>query len=245
MARDRAALKQERETFEERARSVTADPDMRSAKIDEEKSSLQRVLQDHRELEEEVSSLRLAHSTCAHGYRESARDFEIQSMIETRVIELKEELDTKTAELKRLQDKEAARKDDFDVSHEELCAILHGQRRSQNQQELPMVLGEGIENGSKDLAGMLKDLLTSHARGVNEAKIMKDRQRKLQEENELLQQRLANAEAQSSTDRLLVETALSRMEDCVDPGVRMLKIFFAKQETRRESKSQKESSTSK
>ena len=244
MARDRATLERERETFDERVRSVTADLDKRSAEIKEEKSSLQRALQDHRKLEAEVSDLRLAHSTCALGECESVKGFESQIRIEqNRMIELQEKLDTKTAELKRLQDKEATRNDDPNVSHEELCAIISRHRRSQDPQELPTVTEEGTEDGSENLARMLRDLLTSHAREVNEAKVAKERQRKLQEEIESLGQRLADAEAQNSTDRLVVETALSRMEGCVDSGIRILRSFFTKQKTHRDSGSQMESST--
>lgn len=240
MARFRATLELERETFNENVRSITADLHKRSAEIKEEKSSLQRALQDHRKLEAEASDLRLARSTCGLGECESAKGFESQSRIEhNRTTELQEKLDTQTAELKRLQDKEAARND------EDLCVILSRHRRSQNPQEFPTVTGKGTEDGSEDLTGMLRDLLTSHAREVNTAKIAKDRQRKLQEENELLEQRLANAEAQNSIDRLVVETALSRMEGCVDSGIRILKSFFTKQETHHDSGNQKESSTSK
>ena len=246
IARDRATLELERGTFDENVRSINADLEKRSAELDEEKSSLQRALQDHRKLEAEGSDSRLAHSTCALGECKSAKGFESQSRIEqNRMMELQEKLDTKTAELKHLQDKEATRNHGPDVSHDELCAILYHHRRSQNLQELPIAIGEGTEDGSENLAGMLRDLLTSHAQETNEAKFVKDRHRKLQEEIELLEQRLANAEAQNSTDRLVVETALSRMEGCVDPGIRILKSFFTKQETRRDSGSQRESSTSK
>lgn len=231
----------------------------RLAQMNEVESSLQRALQEQRKLEAEVSDSRLAHSTCALGECKSAKDFESQVRIEhNRVLELQEELDiktarlkrrqdredTKTAELKRLQDRETARKNGYDISREELCDILYRHWRSQNPQELPIVTGKGTEDRSEDLAEMFKALLTSHAREVNKAKFAKDRQRKLQEENELLEQRLANAEAQNSTDRLVVETALSRMEDCVDSGTRILRSFFTKQETHRDSGSQKESTAS-
>lgn len=240
MARDRATLEQEREAFDERVRNITVDLDKRSAKIDEEKSSHQRALQAHQE--SELDDWGWLWSVRAF---DSAELFESQSRIEENlVMELQEMLDIKTAELKRLQDKEATRKDDPDI-HEELCAILYRHRRSQNPQELPIVIGEWTEDGSENLAGMLRDLLTNHARGVNEIKVAKDRQRQLQEENELLEQRLANAEAQNSTDRLVVESALSRMEANVDSGVKILKSFFTKQEIHRESGGQKDSSTSK
>ena len=245
MARFRATLQRERETLNEDVGSITADLHKRSAEIKKEKSSLQRALQDHRKLEAEVSDLRLAHSTCALGECESAKGFESQSRSEqNRMMKLQEKLDTQTAELKRIQDEEATRNDYPDISREDLCAILYRHGRSQNTQELPTVTEEGTEDGSKNLARMLRDLLTSHAREVNEAKVAKERQRKLQEEIESLGQRLADAEAQNSTDRLVVETALSRMEGCVDSGIRILRSFFTKQKTHRDSGSQMESSTS-
>ena len=186
----------------------------------------------------------------AHAQSESTKVFESQVRIEhKRMMKLQEKLDTKTAELKHLQDVEASRKDNPDISHEELgvilCAMLHRYRRSQNPQELPIAIGEGTEDGSKKLAGMLRDFLMSHAREVNEAKAAKDRHRKFLEEYELLEQRLANAETQKSTDRLVVKTALSRMEGCMDSEVKMLKDFFRKHETHCEFGSQEESSTSK
>lgn len=75
---------------------------------------------------------------------------------------------------------------------------------------------------------MLRNVLTRHAQAVTEAKVAKDRQKAFQQENETLEQRLANAEAQNSTDRVIVGSALSRMEDCMDSGIRMLKLFFTK-----------------
>lgn len=92
---------------------------------------------------------------------------------------------------------------------------------------------------------MLKRLLTSHARAVTEARIAKDRQRVLQQANKNHSQRLANAEAQNSTDRVVVGSALLKVEGCVDTGIGMLRLFFLKQELRRGSGSQRESSASK
>lgn len=65
-------------------------------------------------------------------------------------------------------------------------------------------------------------------------KIAKDSQRVLQQENSFFEQRLVDAEAQNSNDRVVVEAALARLEGCVDAGIRMLKSFFTKQELRPE-----------
>lgn len=92
---------------------------------------------------------------------------------------------------------------------------------------------------------MLKRLLTSHARAVTEARIAKDRQRVLQQANKNHSQRLANAEAQNSAHRVVVGSALLKVEGCVDSEIRMLRLFFLKQELRRGSGSQRESSASK
>lgn len=67
IARDRATLERERESHDEHVRSVTTDLDMQSAEIEEEKSTLQKALQDNRELEEQLWEWRLAYVNCPIG----------------------------------------------------------------------------------------------------------------------------------------------------------------------------------
>lgn len=245
IARDRATLERERENFNEHVRRTTADLDKRSAEIEEEKSSLQIALQAHRALGGEAENTKLAEVRFDTEKHANAKSIESQAQIEHHMMELQEKLDIKAAELERLQDKVATKTDGPDVSHDDICAILYRHRRSQNPQTLPTVVGEETEDRSEDLAAMLRNLLTSHARAITKAKIADDRRRNCQQEVEILEQRLAKAEVQNSTDRVFVESALSRMEGCVDSGIRMLKSFFTKQEICRVSESQKESSTSK
>lgn len=73
---------------------------------------------------------------------------------------------------------------------------------------LSLVVGDRAEDDREDLAGMLRSLRTNYARAFTEAKMAKDRQRALQQENDLLKRRLASVEAQSLTSRVVVRSAL-------------------------------------
>lgn len=131
IARDRATLERERESHNEHVRSVTTDLDKRSVEIEEEKSNLQKALQDNRELGEELWEWRLAHVIGPVEKCKNEEDLESQSRIKhNNMVELQKMLDTKTAELQRLQDKEATGNNNSDISHDELYATLYRRRRS-------------------------------------------------------------------------------------------------------------------
>ncbi|KAF6229230.1 hypothetical protein HO133_007346 [Letharia lupina] len=183
---DRVTLEREWETYNEHVRSMTADPEKRSADMEEEKSTLQRALQTPRALERDVEEMKLAKMALNIERDANAKNIVSQFRIErNQMVELQAKLDTKTAELLQ-EGKEATGKNSPDVSHGDLYAILSHHRRSQEPQELASVVEEGAEDDGEDLAGMLKRLLTSHARAVTEARIAKDRQRVLQQANKTI-----------------------------------------------------------
>lgn len=108
-----------------------------------------------------------------------------------------------------------------------------------------MVPGTEAEDASGILAGMLKEIVTSYTQAVTKVKVATERQKALQQDNDILKERLADGEAQSSNDRAVVGSALLEMESNVDFGIRKLKLHFVKQGLRRDSGAQSESFTAK
>ena len=218
IAKDRASLDRERENYEEHIKSATADLDTRKTDLEQGESALQNTSQFHCALGkviEEFNFVKMSMFGMVVEQRTTAGHDKQQSQVNhSRVVELQRELETKTVELERLQDKERSRENCSDLSHSAFYTILSLHQRSQEQQKLSSLAREEEKDDGGNLAGMLRTLPTSHAQAVTEAKIAKHRQRAFQQENEILEQRLANAEAQISTDRLIFRSAISRMDSC-------------------------------